>query len=126
MHRWPIWVLACTALCGCQAGLTRDDSCPYLILCEDPGSDAMLRMGSPPLGSTSRRVVTRAAWQPPRPGCPTSLQVMPRPAQIVFHAVKPDEAPDAPSDPSDWACEPPEAPLLRAGTWRSGRHLAAR
>jgi len=35
---------------------------------------------------------------------------------IVFHAVKPGEEPETDPDPSDFVCDSPEAPLLRA--WR--------
>jgi hypothetical protein len=34
---------------------------------------------------------------------------------ISFHAERPSEAPETTDpDPSDWVCEGPEAPLLRA------------
>jgi hypothetical protein len=50
---------------------------------------------------------------------------MARRRAIVFRAARPDNEPTDDSDPSDWECDPPEAPLLRAWV-RPGGDLATR
>jgi hypothetical protein len=117
MNRRPIWVPLCLALCGCQTigGPVAPvlDDCPNISPCDDdPDTDARLL-----LSHTPGPVVIQADWRPPLPGCPTTLQVMAR-----LHRDEPDET--AP-DPSDYVCEPPEAPLLRARL-RSDKDLAVR
>jgi hypothetical protein len=42
---------------------------------------------------------------------------------IVFQAVRPDAEPETDPDPSDWVCDPPEDPLLRAGRDRERQHF---
>jgi hypothetical protein len=95
--------------------------CPQPTLCDDPESDSLLLQAP---GSGSR--VVQAAWRPIFPGCPTTLQVKAQMRHIAFKAVRPDQEPDTDTDPSDWGCDPPEAPLLRAWRWRPDRDLAAR
>lgn len=125
MSRWPIWVLACLALCGCQtaggpiAPVSSVD-CPQPTLCDDPESDSLLQ--APATGP----LVIKTAWRPLFPGCPTTLQVKARLHPIAFNAVRPEVAPETGNDPSDWDCDPPEAPLLRAWRWRPEQDLAAR
>jgi hypothetical protein len=98
-----------------------DVNCPSYNPCDDPDPEARL-----PLGPVPGPVVTLAAWHPLWPGCPSTLQVMARLRPIAFQAVRPDEAPETAPDPSDWVCDPPEAPLLRAGRGRPDQDLAAR
>jgi hypothetical protein len=120
MSRWPIWALACAALCGCQVASLSLDDCPAPTLCEDPGSDARLLPGPGP-----RPLVRQADYRPLKPGCPSTLQVLARVHRIAFQAIRPEEeAPDDASDPSDFVCTPPEAPLMRAE--RRHRDFAAR
>lgn len=125
MNRWPIiWLLGCLALCGCQASgrvAPRTDDCPSFNPCDDPDTDARL-LGKPTPGMP---VVTPVAYQPLWPGCPATLHVMARLRPVSFHAVRPGENPEPASDPSDWVCDPPEAPLLRAGR-RPDNELTAR
>jgi hypothetical protein len=126
MSRWPIRILVCVALCGCQSaqgpdGSRSDADCPTLSPCDDPSSESLL-----PPGSDLKPAVTQAAWHPIWPGCPTTLQVMARLHPIAFRAVRPLAAPEPDTDPSDWVCDPPEVPLLRAGRWRPDQNLAAR
>jgi hypothetical protein len=122
MTRWPILVVTSLALCGCQTGggqaARGSDDCPAPTLCGDPDPEAAL-----PLGAASGQF---AVWRPLFPGCPSTLQVMARPHPIVYRAVRPLEAPQTGGDPSDWVCDPPEAPLLRAMRWRSDQDLATR
>ena len=127
MHRWPIRLLICVALYGC-ATVNRpptpvsDVDCPTPSPCDDPDQDALLRPG-PKFRPAALQVAYRPLW----PGCPTTLQVMARLHSIAFQAVRPsDEDADAPSDPSDWTCDPPDAPLLRAGRFRPDQNLATR
>ncbi len=126
MNRWSIWFALCLAVCGCQSiggpPAPVSDDCPSPGPCDDPDTESWL-----PSGPGSAAVATLAEWHPPWPGCSSTLQVMARSRlhSIVFRAVRPDEVPNSPSDPSDWVCAPPDAPLLRAMD-RSGQHLAAR
>jgi hypothetical protein len=127
MNRWPISVLACVVLCGCQltagpAAPVSNMDCPTPSPCDDSSSESWMPAKSAPVA-----VVALAAYKPFWPGCPTTLQVMARPAPrpIAFKAVRPEEPETAP-DPSDWVCDPPEAPLLRAGRQPVGQGLASR
>jgi hypothetical protein len=122
MNRWPIWVLACLAFGGCQTGpaSVSNEPCPNINPCDD--TDSRLRPPAPlspprlPPGPTPVPVAAFASGLPLWPGCPTTLQVMATPHRITFHAVRPSEEPETTDpDPSDWVCEEPEAPLLRAG-----------
>src|SRR5580658_7956972 len=117
MSRWPIRMLACLALCGCQTAELPVSSadCPQPTLCDDPESDALL---------LQRPAVVQTAWQPLFPGCPTTLQVKARLRHIAFKAVRPDQEPDTDTDPSDSGCDPPEAPLLRTWRWRRDQDIA--
>jgi hypothetical protein len=122
MSRWPIWALAYAALCGCQAATLSQDDCPAPTLCEDPGSDARLLPGP-----NARAVVTQADYRPLKPGCPSTLQVMAQVHRIAFQAVRPEEEmPDDATDPSDFVCAPPEAPLMRTERRPRDRDFAAR
>jgi hypothetical protein len=123
MNPWLICLLAGLALCGCQAaGGPVSDDCPSPNPCDDPGQESWRLPGTIP-----GRAATLAAWQPLWPGCPSTLQVMARPHPIVFRAVRPDEVvPDRASDPSDWDCELPEEPLLRADGSHPGKDVANR
>jgi hypothetical protein len=121
MNRFPIWVLACIALCGCQsasgpAGPMSDEPCPSPSPCYDSDFDARLLLGP---GTLVAEAVYRQLW----PGCPATIQVMARMRPVVYKAVRPDNEPPTDSDPSDWACDPPEPPLLRAGRNREWRRL---
>jgi hypothetical protein len=71
-------------------------------------------------------MVVRTAYRPLFPGCPNTLQVKAQLRGIAFHAVRPDAEPETGDDPSDWDCDAPEAPLLRAWRWLPDRNLAAR
>jgi hypothetical protein len=122
MNRWPILALACFGLCGCQAGgigapLSNVD-CPSPNPCDDPDSDALLGPGP---------LTVRVAYQPLKPGCPSTLQVMARLRPVAFQATRSRTAPDE-SDPDqyDSVCAPPDPPLLRAGHWPPGRTFATR
>ena len=112
MRKWPIWVLPCLVfVCGCQTGVRpavpmTDMPCPSPNPCDDPDTDALLRL-DPGHG----RPVAIAEYQPLKPGCPTTLQVHAWLRPIGFPAARPDEFEQ---DWSDWVCEEPEAPLLRA------------
>jgi hypothetical protein len=117
MNQWPIWVLACLGLCGCQPpGPVSDEPCPSPSPCYDEDFETRLLRGP---GTLVREAAYRRLW----PGCPETIQVMARMRPVVFKAVRPDNEPDNDADPSDWACDPPEAPLLRAGRDREGRQL---
>jgi len=122
MNRWPIWFLAGLALCGCQiAGGPVSTDCPSPNPCDDPGQEARLLLGQAP-----QPVATLVAWRTLWPGCPSTLQAMVRGHPIVFQTVRPEEAPETAPDPSDWVCEPPEAPLMRAGRQRPDHDVAIR
>jgi hypothetical protein len=124
MTQWPIWVLLCLALCGCQtAAHALDDSCPSPTLCDDPDSEAHVRPG-PAIAP----LVTLAAYRPLFPGCPTTLQVMARPNQhqIVYRAARPREVPETAPDLSNDDCAPLEAPLRSTSHRPAERDLAAR
>ncbi len=122
MNRSPILVLACLALFGCQTNTSMsDDPCPSPHPCDDPTTEAWRRLGPPPAA-----VVTQAVYRPLKPGCPSTLQVMARPRPVVYHAVSPEEAPDADPDPADLVCDDPDLPLQRADWRRPDRDLAAR
>jgi hypothetical protein len=119
MHRWLIWLLAGISLCGCQVGggpVLVD--CPSPDPCDDTGQEA------PPLFAAP--AVTFAAARPLWPGCPSTLQVMARPHPIVFRAIRPDDEPETAPEPSDWVCDGPDAPLLRAGRWAPAQDVARR
>jgi hypothetical protein len=121
MNRRLIWFLAGLALCGCQmGGGPVSDDCPSPNPCDDLGQQGRLPLSPSPLPTTP------AAWRPLWPGCPSTLQVMARPSPIVFRTVRPEEAPETAPDPFDWVCEPPEAPLLRAGRQRPDQDAAVR
>jgi hypothetical protein len=121
MNRRALCMSLSLALAGCQSlfgpSAASDDSCPANVACDDDDTDAWSGPGP---------ALHLADYQPLRPGCPTTHQVMARLHPIVFSAVRPDgESNSAPDDPSDWACEPPEPQLLRAQ--RGGtRTVAAR
>jgi hypothetical protein len=126
MTRWLIWFWIGLALCGCHvagraAAPTSNTDCPAPDPCDDAGSDSQMIPAYGPV-PTVRLAEKHPLW----PGCPASLQVMARLHPIAFHAVRPDETPDSDTDPSDWFCDPPEAPLLRAGPLRPARDVAAR
>jgi hypothetical protein len=127
MNRWPIWVLACLALCGCQSGpaSVSNEPCPNINPCDDTDS-RLLPPGFLLPGTTPVPVAALATGLPLWPGCPTTLQVMATPHRIAVHAVRPSETPETTApDPSDWVCEGPEAPLMRAHL-RPEHDLAAR
>ena len=118
MDRWLIWWLIGVGLCGCQMGRGPVSvDCPALDPCDDSA-----RVVRPLLAEPG---VTLAAARPLWPGCPASLQVMAQPHPIVFRAVRPEDEPERAPDPSDWVCEGPEAPLLRAGRG-AGQDVARR
>jgi hypothetical protein len=118
MNRWLIRLLAGIALCGCQAGgRPVSTDCPEPDPCGDTGHDARPLFTMPE--------VTLATAPPLWPGCPSTLQVLARPHAIVFRAIRPTEEPETAADPSDWVCEGPEAPLLRARRG-SGEDVARR
>jgi hypothetical protein len=116
MNRWLIWLLTSIALGGCQAG-----GRPVSTDCPQPDPCSATREGARPLFAA--REVTLADALPLWPGCPSTLQVLARPHPIVFRAVT--EEPQTAADPSDWVCESPEAPLLRARRG-SGQDVARR
>lgn len=118
MHRWPIWALACIALCGCQmAGGVSDTPCPSNNPCDDSDPEAL---------GPARPSLVRLAVYELLPGCPSTIQVMARPRRIVYQAVHPDEAPEEPAtEPDDSVCEGPEPGLLRASR-RPSQNLAVR
>jgi hypothetical protein len=121
MNPWLIWLLAGCVLCGCQAaGGPVSDDCPSPNPCDDPGQQAL----QPRPVATPE--VAQVAWKPLWPGCPSTLQVMAQPTPIVFHAVRPEDQPEAAPDPSDWVCELPEAPLQRAGAQRTNQVVTTR
>jgi hypothetical protein len=121
MSRWLIWLLIGIALCACQTrGNSALGDCPDALgPCDEAGKERSPRFAAP--------VVALAATKPLWPGCPSTLQVMAPLHRIVFHAVRPQEQPDtSPDNPSDWVCEAPEAPLLRAGLHSQGQLAVAR
>jgi hypothetical protein len=125
MRRWPIRILTCLALCGCQpssrlAAPLSDVDCPSPNPCDDPGTEARLIPVPVP-----RPELILADYKPLKPGCPTTLQVMASPRPIAF-GLRLGVSPDAATGPTDFFCQPPEAPLLRAGPRRQGQNLASR
>jgi len=116
MKRRPIWVLVCLASVGCQTvpASVSNDPCPNIDPCDD--TDSRLLPPDPTGMPAPAPVAARlTAGLPLWPGCPATLQVMAAPHSIDFHAFRPGEAPETTGpDPSDWVCEGPEAPLMRA------------
>ena len=103
MNRPPIWFVVALGLSGCQEPARphtplSDVPCPSPGPCDETGAGA------------SGKVPWHVAGL--QPGCPETLQVMLH--RIVFGAVRPVPADDAPPDEMDTWCEQPEAPLLRA------------
>jgi len=126
MKKWLIWVLACHILCGCQASggpadPMTDEDCPSPHACDDPDTDARL-----PLGPFQRQGVTVAEYKPMKPGCPSTLQVMASRSWPIAFGLRAGTVPETAPDPSDFFCEPPEAPLQRAGPRRQYPYLATR
>jgi hypothetical protein len=114
MNRRLIWVLACLVLCGCQtasepAAPVSDVDCPSPRPCDDTDPQAWLPVG-PALGP----VLTPTAYHPLSPLCPPTTQVVVWLRSIAFPSVRPPNEPQNWHDPSDYDCDPPEAPLLRA------------
>ena len=106
----------CLALGGCQTGpaSVSNEPCPNINPCDD--TDSRLLPAAPTRRPATVPVAARlTAGLPLWPGCPATLQVMAPPRPIAFQSVHPVETPKTTgSDPSDWVCEGPEAPLLRA------------
>jgi hypothetical protein len=126
MNRRLIWVLTCLVLCGCQTASERaapvsDVDCPSPGPCDDTDPEARLPVG-PALGP----LVTPAAYHPLSPLCPPTTQFATWLRSITFPYVRRADEPGITHDPSDYDCDPPEAPLLRAWRPRSGGNLAAR
>lgn len=110
MKQWLIRVVVCLAVCGCQAGGRQTlDDCASPSACDEDDQGWLLAPGN--RSGLAANMVASPGWLP---GCPASLQVMAQPHPIVYRAYRPDEEPDTTSDPADWVCEAPEAPLLRA------------
>jgi hypothetical protein len=120
MFRWPIPVLLALTLCACQAGSgvpaprAADAPCPQFGPCDDPDQESWL-----PPGPATGAEVRFADYHPMFSTCPQTLQVMRSLNRalrhpIVFKAVRPDGDPDTDTDPGDWTCDAPDAPLLRA------------
>ena len=126
MNRRLIWVLAYLVLSGCQtasepAAPVSDVDCPSPSPCDDTDPEARLPVG-PGLGP----IVTPTAYHPLSPLCPPTTQVAAWVRSIAFPFVRPANEPETTPDPSDYDCDPPEAPLLRAARPHPNRNLVAR
>lgn len=119
MNRRLIWLSIGVGLGGCQMGGSHVlEDCPSPDPCDDTGQVVRPLFAAP--------APALAAARPLWPGCPSTLQVMARPHPIVFRAIRPGEEPETAPDPSDWVCEGPEAPLLRARRGGSGQDVVRR
>ena len=131
MNRRLIWVLAYLVLSGCQTASeppapVSNVDCPSPSPCDDTDPEAWLPvgpgLGPPVLGP----IVTPTAYHPLSPLCPPTTQVAARLRSIAFPSVRPANEPETTPDPSDYDCDPPEAPLLRAARPHPNRNLVAR
>ena len=131
MSRRLIWVLAYLVLSGCQtasepAAPVSDVDCPSPSPCDDTDPEARLPvrpgLGSPGLG----QIVTSTAYHPLSPLCPPTTQVAAWLRSIAFPSIGPANERETAPDPSDYDCDPPEDPLLRARRSHPDQNLAAR